>query len=191
MKITIPTSWEHITIKQFCELHALKLLEQDPIDYMIDVVSIVCKLKYADVCTFSLPQLREVYDKLGFMEVLPTGPVMARYIQDDKLYQAHIDISKITADQYISLKGFAENDAVANLHNIMASLYIPYRKKFNQIPIAEVAEEFYNNMPITVAYPLSVFFCDLLENSMPNIQACLEQRAETKMKEALEMIRTA
>lgn len=189
MKITVPTSWEHVTIKQYCELHALKSLEQDPIDYMVDVVAILCELKYEVACALTLPQLRQIFEQLGFIEQLPTGPVQARLEIDKQLYVAKIDVSKISADQYISFKDFTKNDTVANLHNVMSSLYVPYKKKFNEIPIAEVAEVFYNKMPITVAYPLAVFFCDLLGNSTPLIQDCLRKRAEEKMKEALEMVR--
>jgi len=190
MKIEIPQSWEHITIKQFSELYALKSLEQDHIDYMIDVVMITCKLKYHEVSSLSLVQLKDIFGKLSFIESEPIkDKIVDRYESQGIMYVAQRDISKISAGQYIDLKTFIEKEPIKNIHNIMAVLYVPYKKKYNEVPVTEIADSFYDTMPITVAYPFALFFCNLLNNSMPAISLCLEKEVKETMTRTLKAVK--
>lgn len=190
MNITVPTSWRDITIKQFMDLHNAGERKDDLIDYLIDVVCICCGLSYIDACKLSITDLRGLHDKMNFLNtpIDEKAKVTERYELEGKMFCASIDISKITSGQYIDLKTFICDGTMNNLHNIMASLYIPYKKKYNDMPHGEVAEMFLNKMPITVAFPMSVFFLALLNYSMRDIEDFMQIKIETDMKTAIAML---
>lgn len=189
MKVTIPKDFSGITIGQFIELQSIKSIDSDVIDFMIDFVSTISNLTYKEVSSLSVTDLRKIYDSLAwFNEGVKESKIVERYELDGVMYVANIDISKITANQYVSIMTALKNGTDSNLHHIMAALYIPYGKKYDDIPANEVAEKFYKNMPITIAYPLAVFFCNLLSNSMKDINLYLSNQAIAKTREAMKEV---
>ena len=188
MRITIPTSWEGITIKQFISLNSLKLVESDMIDYLLEVVTICCNIKYSEASKLSIDDLRKIYSSLGFIEKLPDEKIIEKYALNGVVYQCQYDISKITAGQYVDIKEATKVDSIGRIHEIMAALYLPVGKKYGDENIGDMAELFYRNMPISIAYPLAVFFCNLLNGSMPDISLYLENQAIMKTREAMKQI---
>lgn len=189
MKVTIPKDFSGITIGQFIELQNIKSIDSDVIDFMVDFVSTISNLTYKEAASLSVADLRKIYDSLGwFNEGVKETNITERYELDGVMYVANIDISKITANQYVSIMTALKNGTDANLHHIMAALYIPYGKKYDDIPANEVAEKFYKNMPITIAYPLAVFFCNLLKDSMKDINLYLSSQAMEKTRQALKEV---
>lgn len=190
MKVLIPQSWEDVSIKQFIALHKLKFEEQEALDYMVNVVSIICDLKYSEVNKISIVDLRGIFSKLNFINELPDSrQITSLYECEGVGYECCHDISKITAGQYIDLKGFIKEDAILNLHNVMAVLYIPKKKKYNEVSVMDIADKFFEKMPVTVAYPLAVFFCNLLKHSMPDINRCLEKKAMDQVRMTLKAMK--
>lgn len=189
MKVIIPKDFSGITIGQFIELQNIKSIDSDVIDFMVDFVSTISNLTYKEAANLSVADLRKIYDSLGwFNEGVKETSITERYELDGVMYCANIDISKITANQYVSIMTALKNGTDANLHHIMAALYIPYGKKYDDIPANEVAEKFYKNMPITIAYPLAVFFCNLLKDSMKDINLYLSSQAMSKTRQALKEV---
>lgn len=188
MKVIVPVSWEHITIKQFTELQNLKLVEQDAIDYLVEVVMVCCNLTYKEAAAIPITELRKVYDRMGFISEMPSTKVVEKYELEGITYLANWDISKISAGQYIDIKEASSTEAIKNIHNIMAALYIPKGEKYGDSDTNAIADKFYNTMPITVAYPLAVFFCNLLGNSMPAIRDCLQAEAMEKTRRAIQEV---
>jgi hypothetical protein len=184
MQITIPTSWADISIEQFTQIYNLKK-EEDIIDYMLDLIGVCCKLSHAEVMRLDLKTINTIYSKLDWINQMPSGKIESRIEIDKVLYISDLAIEKITADQYINIKNAITAGPLGNVHNIMATLYIPYKKKFNEVPINEVADKFYADMPISFAYPVAVFFCNLLNDSMRDIEASLELKVKQSIETAM------
>lgn len=184
MQITIPTGWADISIEQFTQIYNLKK-EDDIIDYMLDLIGVCCKLSHPQVMRLDLKTINTIYSKLDWINEIPSGKIESRIEIDKVLYISDLAIEKITADQYINIKNAITAGPLGNIHNIMATLYIPYKKKFNEVPINEVADKFYTDMPISFAYPVAVFFCSLLNDSMRDIEASLELKVKQSIETAM------
>ena len=185
MNVIVPTSYAELSLKKFTALSSLQLLDNDPVDYMIDLVSILCDVEYSLVSSLSLVDLKKIYERLNWLN----EEVKVKKIQNEIeikgiKYVANYELEKITANQYIYFKDSLKGGLNTNIHSAMAGIYIPKGKKFNEVPVTEVAGIFYEHMNVATAYPIAVFFCQLLETSMPIIQVSLNQKAEAKIMEA-------
>jgi hypothetical protein len=183
MKITLPQSWDQVTIRQFTELIRVKEREMEPLETAIQLIAILSGEDYSEVSKLSLDSIRKAYAALSFIDSMDFPDKIEEYLEFDGVkYTAKLDIRKITAGQYIDLKDFTKDkDAMYNIHNIMAVLYIPNGKQYNDIPQSEVAEVFYEKMPITIAYSVAVFFCNLLSASMRDIKVSLDKEMIAKI----------
>ena len=82
-----------------------------------------------------------------------------------------------------------------NLHTILTIICRPVYKTMFGFKNAEVdgevirqtAENFYNNMPITIAYPIGVFFYNHLPHLTEVIKTSLMETANKKISQAQEI----
>lgn len=190
MKFKIPKGWSDVTIGQFQEINRLD--KSDELDYLINLVSVLCNLEVDLVESLTLSQLQEIGQKMSFISTMPD-----KFINDFKLNGNHYiidcNIAHISAGQYIDLQKYIEKGTEENLHNILTVFCFPSKRVwFKRKPlkygkgysINALADEF-KQVPFSVAYPLAVFFCKLLEKSIPVIKLYLEKelvKLEKKQK---------
>jgi hypothetical protein len=190
MKLTVPTSWNDISIAQFQQLHKLhvsKLAEDDAIDYLVTLISICCNEKYETIAQFSIDQIRTVGAKLSFVNVMPAQKKIQQSIQLEKEYVCQLAIEKVSAGQYIDLKSYVKAGVVENIHNILTVFYIPRMEKYCQTPPSETSKKFLDSVSIADAYPIAVFFWNLVNNSMEIIQDSLLTETTNQIRKALEL----
>jgi hypothetical protein len=191
MKITLPKSWDDISIRQFTELTRVKELNLDPIEQMANLISILSGESFEVISRLTLDSLKKAYSCVSFIDTIEfSGKVIPKITIDGVEYIASLDIRKITAGRYIDLKEFTKDPSETpyNIHNIMAVLYLPKGKKYKGKTHEKRASLFYEKMPITFAYPVAVFFWNLLNNSMPDIRDSFEKDVITKIKKVSQEI---
>ena len=101
-------------------------------------------------------------------------------------FKVQRSIEKMTGGEYIDLTTFTKspdniglkNDAIiSNLHKILALFCKPVARWYQFYkPDINVEEHLQKYMKIETAYPLAVFFCNLLENLMPYLSDYLRSR---------------
>lgn len=186
MKLTVPQSWNEISIEQFQKLNKLNEANlEDQIDYMIQLVSICCKDSYANISKLSITQLRVVAEQLGFTKELPAQKKIESVIKLTRKYECMLSIEKISAGQYIDLKEYIKRGIVDNLHYIMTCFYIPEGENYAQSDVKEIANDFKENLSVGECYPIAVFFWDLVRLSMEDIQDYLVQETMDQIRKAL------
>ena len=192
VSLTIPTNWEEITIGQFSELAKLEELELDGLELKINLISILSGEHIDTIEKLSIKDINHIYSKLSFFlnEDIP-NKIKKEISIDGIKYVSDLDIKKITAGQYIDLKVLLKDkkNIKYNIHDIMSLFYIPKGKKYDEIPRDEVANIFYNKMPITIAHNTAVFFCLLYHKSISNIKDYLMLQTKQKMREAIDLIK--
>ena len=184
----IPTSWHEITIAQYQEI--VKLDKSDELDYLISLVSVVCHMEVDEVEALTLTALREIGAKLAFIQTMPEKFVNDFTINGVK-YIVDCNIAHISAGQYIDLAKYIETNVEDNLHKILSIFCLPTKRKWlRRVPfkygqgydLGQTATLLLQT-PISVAYPLALFFCKLLNKSIPAIEDYLAKELKIVEKQ--------
>ena len=195
---TLPTTWEDITLEKYINLRPVLQTEQKPIERIINTLCVLTGEKKEVIKDISLEQYNELIKKMKFLETeLPKTLKAKRFKVGGKWYEFQLDARKLLFGEYISamelLQDAANNEEVIfnNLHKILTTICRPVERKYlrwqnvemNGEVIRETAENFYKNMPITIAYPIGVFFYQRSPNLMEAIKTSLMAEANKKIEE--------
>jgi len=199
VKLKIPTKLSEIPIGQFIALQKIytsaKPDDVGDIEWAltqnVQAVSILTGAKEEDIWELTGPQLKNIVKRITFL----TDPkwdekVTNRITIAGKVYVANLLINELTGGQYIDLSTFLK-DPVNNLHQIMATLYLPTKRNWYGKRVAipydgktheERAKLFLDHMPVSVAYPCAVFFYTVANNSQRALSDYFQTAAELKLK---------
>lgn len=92
-------------------------------------------------------------------------------------------IANLEAGQFIDLQHFAGNKPELNMHKVIACVVRPLKHrwvkpdKYNGLNHAEISEHLLKYMTIEQAAPIALFFCQVLNNSLPGIQSYSQEIA--------------
>jgi hypothetical protein len=199
MKLSIPTKLEEVTIGTFIKIAKLEppTDAEQQLDHSIKILSLLTGEPEDIFLELTPKQLAELVAKISFLNNLPEAKAVNRITLNGKTYQANLLISELTAGQYIDLSEFVKSP-IANLHKIMATLYLPCHKtwygklvveKYNGKSHKERADEFYRYMPVSVAYPASVFFYQVSKGLTTNIETYFISKGIAELEKAANLLR--
>lgn len=198
MEIKIPTSWDDITLGQYIELRPILQTEQEDVTRMINILCVLTGKKREEIKEVTIPDFHKLVKKMSFLnEPLPKELKKKRFLVGGKWYEFKIDAKKMLFGEYISvmeiLQQAGDNEDVLfnNLHKILTVICRPvYKTMFgfktmdiDGEKIRETADNFYKNMPITIAYPIGVFFYLRYPNLTRVIKTSLMEEAKKQIKE--------
>ena len=198
MELTIPTSWEDISIGKYMELRPAISNQDNEVTRVINILCVLSSSKREEVKDISLKNLNYLIDKMSFLnDPLPQELDKKRFIIGGKWYEFKLQANKLLFGEYISIMEIlqkAENNEEVlfnNLHHILTVLCRPVYKtmfgfrdvKVDTDLIRETAKNFYDNMPITIAYPIAVFFYQRFPNLTETIKTSLMEEANKRIKE--------
>ena len=198
MEIKIPTSWDDITLGQYIELRPILHTEQEDVTRMINILCVLTGKKREEIKELTIPDFHKLVKKMSFLnEPLSKELKKKRFIIGGKWYEFKIEAKKMLFGEYISvmeiLQQAGDNEDVLfnNLHKILTVICRPvYKTMFgfktmdvDGEKIRETADNFYKNMPITIAYPIGVFFYQRSPNLMEAIKTSLMAEANKKIEE--------
>jgi len=194
MKVTIPTSWDDITIEMYIKLKPVLETEQEPITRVINLLCILTGKKREEVQDITLPDYKMLLDKMSFLNTeLPKDLRKKRIKLNGQWYEWKLDAKNMLFGEYISvmeiMQKASDNEAVLfnNLHKILTVIFRPVEKKLGVIwksskvdgeKIRETSENILKHMSIADAYPIAVFFCSRYPDLMKAIKTSLKEKAE-------------
>ena len=199
MEITIPTSWQDITIGQYIKLRPVLKAELNPIERVINILAVLTNQKKEVIKNIPLSQYKVIKEKMNFLETeIPKQLEKRRFKIGDTFYEFKVDAKKLLFGEYINnmeiLQKAANNQEVIyeNLHHVLTTICRPVEKKWlrwREIDVdgevlRKTADNFFNNMPITIAYPIGVFFYNHFQTLTQDIRISLMEKATEMMKEA-------
>lgn len=174
MKLKLPKNWNEVTVGQFIQLLPSSTKGMSETQQTAHVLSVLSLESKEDIYKMSLEDIKKYNKKLEFLsQPLPQGKHKEQFKLLGKWYKVEPNANKLSGGQYIRsmqvLKDLANDpDTIdKNLHLILANIIIPMeRKGFKLVQLTEydnkeLAQVFFDALPISIAYPIIVFFCSL------------------------------
>ena len=201
MEITIPTSWQDITIGQYIKLRPVLKAELNPIERVINILAVLTNQKKEVIKNIPLSQYKVIKEKMNFLETeIPKQLDKRRFKIGDTFYEFKVDAKKLLFGEYINnmeiLQKASKNEEIVfeNLHHILTTICRPVEKKWLRWRYIDIdgeilrktADNFFNNMPITIAYPIGVFFYNHFQSLTQDIRISLIQKAVEMTRQATE-----
>ena len=205
MEITIPTQWSDIMIKDYINLRPVLSEEQgNEATRIINVLCLLSGQKRQEIEQLSIPQYSDLVKKMSFLTEPIPDKVKSNIVKVGKEhYLFSLDPKNILFGEYISVMDILEkakdNPEVVynNMHNLLTVICKPIHKTwwgYKMKPITsqvvqDTAQNFYENMPITDAQPIAVFFYRNLPILTKTIKTFMVQMAERETKKAEKELR--
>ena len=131
MKITIPTSLNEITVRQFMQYMAVQKLEVDDNIKAISTIAIFCNIELEQAVNISTNDIFEISHKIKEVLEQPT-PLIT--VHDNLGFIPSLD--EMSIGEYIDLESYAGNPE--NYNRLMAVMYRPIKqKKFGMYTVDE------------------------------------------------------
>lgn len=190
----MPTSWKEISLKTFVILQEIANdPDTDKTDKDIDAICLLAGITYQECMELTLKEKQQALKSLSFLQDLnKINPKAHRYIKIGRIwFKIALDVSEISGGQYLDLMTFLKDPdkAFENIHNVLAVLATPLKfgiikTKYDGAKHADRGKLFYENLSISQAYPIMVFFCTLSDHLTINILDSLKKQT-LKMKQSL------
>jgi len=167
----LATSWKQITLKTFSELdaiirnNALQTSEKD-----IEILSLLSGKSIEEIHALPFKTKNKYLTQISFLNKLEIikEKVPAYFMIKRRIFRLTLNATELNGGQYIDLMNFLKDpDATTrNIHNVLAIIALPMKfglikTKYSGKKHAPRAKFFYENMPVSIAYPILVFFCNL------------------------------
>ena len=191
MEIVLPTAWESITVDQFQRIDAVHKVK-DAADIMLEaeIISVLANVPVEEVMKISLTDLKVINQSLAFMETLPSTELQEKIKHRGEVYWFNNDLTKLLISQYIDVSVYtkSQGDIVANLHILLSIFLRPKGDEYSYDTMIARAEVF-KHLPVSVAYPMVVFFCNVFNNFVSATKDYLEIEAQNQIEELKLMLK--
>lgn len=201
MRVKIPTSLDEVTIGTFIKISQLtKPADMDDIEWGVTRICKILALLTGEqekvFWNVSAEQIKDLTKKIAFIDnVEPIKPPDIIKI-GGRRFKANTLVNELSAAQFIDLNEFIKQP-VANLHKVMATLYLPTKKRWFKEEVEpydgtkhpDRATLFYREMPVSVALGVSLFFYQVCNGFNSDIQTSLLKQAETQIAELIGILR--
>ena len=188
--MALPKSWNELTVGDFIKIVPI-INNQDYENNLERLIDIACALTGKPVADMSMNEIAA----LSFLS--DPGKIETRlprfFYLKGKFYKPITDFRNITGGQYIDLSSYCKNQdkIMENIHYLSAIVcdevsWYGGKKKYDGEKLNEKAELF-KQLPITVLYPITLFFCTNLLALTDAIQTYLEQEIQKKAQKVLRL----
>ncbi len=187
-------TWNNITVEQYSKLYpTLKtegMKDLELIDNAILQMSILKRITIEEAQYTTTKEVQEIQDFLK--SPLPTK--IHRFWKCNGIrYEFNIHADRLRGGGYIGIMNGIKDDPIKSLHLNLFNMCKPVKfglkgwtpYKFQQYEIQDRIEEF-KQMPISVAYPIAVFFLNLskhLTESTPDYLTSQMKKMKNKLDE--------
>ena len=171
--ITIPTSWDEITLNQFVKLQSLYANENKP--SFNEIISVLTNIELNELNEYPYFIIEKLMDKLDYLSQEITDKVSNKIEINGETYQINY-LEHLKFGEYVDVNTVIDGDK----NNFKAILAILCRKEgeiYNDDFIAlelNKRMDMFDMQPITKVYPLINFFLTLSMTSENNMKQYLE-----------------
>lgn len=177
----IPKNWNEVTIKQFKKLDAIQ--RGDSEEKNIELLGALCNMNEKELYDLDMSQLTELNTKTSWAIHLPPTKLIEKFTLNGRQFRVEHRANKISVGQYIDLKNYLKNaNSNQNMDKILTCFIFEDGKDYDTNNIEELSELFNDYLTIDIAYPLVVFFCNLLVPLTETIQHYMEKKVQQQMK---------
>ena len=185
-------TWNDVTIEHFAQIQ--KILEDEPKTQLdvhntkVLIAEVLTRKTVEQIDNMLISELEEIHDFI--CSDLP-NKLYKRYKVNGITYQFTPDATELSSGSYISIMEEIKGNPYDSLHKVMFNISRPVKrtikgwKKYNLKPSQIHKEiEAFKKMPISIANPIAVFFCNLSKD-LTNV---LEDYSLNQMKKMTEQM---
>ncbi len=201
MKVTVPTGWEGVTLREYQAYHALMTEGQEKLkdstnpdltDFELKcaIISLFSGADMDEILTLQRFRVEDIMNYLRFLSAPIVGKVSNRVKVNGKGYYFEKRSKKISGGQWITLQHFLQDpDRIDfNLHNLLACFayrtkWKYWTQKYDGKNHERTAEDM-KDLPMTFVKPLTDFFLSDWENSVKSTLHFLEMLAKRLKRQA-------
>ncbi len=187
-------TWKDVTVAQFREIDNIINSDLSEEEKNYELVSVVLKIDEMKLDTLSLSDIKTKMSQLDFLNKLPESKLPRFVFHQKRLYKVCLDLSSLSVGRYAELKEYTKVKEEINgkLNWILTTILQPCtwygaEKKRDVKLISNLAERF-DELPMTVAYPIAVFFCQLLLNLNESTEIYLVHEAERETEKLIKTL---
>ena len=125
MKITIPTSWSSVTVKQFIELGKVPELKFDEMDTQFRILSILTGQEDDYFINIPIPDLKKIIASTSFLNTKPKNKLPLVLNLNGSRFRVRYEANKLIAGEYIDLQNYIKQGVNNNLAKIIAIYFEP------------------------------------------------------------------
>lgn len=173
------TTFEQLTVGQYQELYKISKLNIDDIDKETQFVGVITGKSDREVGEMTLPDYVKAKNTIIdiFERAKLTYDPQKTVKINGKRFGICYEPSKLSGGQYITIQHWMQGDVVENMHLIMASIVYPVKRFWYGLrSLPPVTEDHSKNaegikdLPFLAVWSACVFFCNLLNHSINNLQ---------------------
>lgn len=168
MKLEYPKGWKEVSLETYIELVSLNSDGISAIDLFIEQLAILSNTDPEELNQLPLPEVNDILTSLNWLNELPQETKENIIKIRGKEYGFIQSLNKLTLGEWIDLEELIEENALTNIHKILAILYRPIVSKedenkyiietYNSETLEDRAELFKKEMMLGDVYGVFVFF---------------------------------
>ena len=181
-----PKNWNDVSLKQLIEIEAIrndKSIDKEiypDITRSLLILSLFTGIPYSEYEQIPLNKLQEEISKIKFLSELPKTEVVRKFYHKGYYWKVNFDLKELTAQQFINHYELTKDSEkiFENANKLMAIYCVPQRFFIKSKMTDERKQELMKDCPVSVIYPLVVFFCNLFPILFEGIKDYLNQADE-------------
>lgn len=187
----IPKSWNDVTLKHLIELENIrndKSIDAEPyaeITRNLLILSLFTGISFEKYETMPMSELKSDIEKIAFLNVLPDSEIKKKFKCGGYTWKVLFDVNEMSAQELVDHYELTKDGSkvIENANKLMALYCKPYKFGFKKNIDYKLKAEILQDAPISVLYPLVVFFCNLYPLLLEGIEDFLKvANQELKMK---------
>jgi len=162
-EISIPVSWNDVTLREFISLSALDFDSfESPIEYYIHVLRVFGNEDLESIFEYiKTSDLESIVSQMSFMNIEPER--LDNKFVDIRGVRYHLtdNLNELTIGEYVSIESLIDQDKLNTIEAIPTILSVilrPENEVFDSSKCAERIEYFKDNLSIDEVIGMSVFF---------------------------------
>ena len=179
MKVTVPDSWNEVTISQFKEISEL---DKKSKDYALNIISILLDKDPEEIRKYDSVSANKIMRHLEWSMITPSQEFYKQEIEiDGIMYRMIENINRFSGGEWWDMENYLL-DFENNMHFIFAMIYRPEGDKYSTVTLRQRAELFLEKGMIGEMYGSLVFFSNVAKRSMMTTQDYLiSQMSQRKL----------
>lgn len=199
---SIKNSWDEVTVSEFYQIKDItENVNLNDLEKELKIICVLGDAKEDFINQLSLSEAKEFISSLSFMQTPMNGKVEDFYYVGDRQYKLTKEMKNLTAGQFIDLSHYTKdkNSMEDNIPTIISILLIPIKKTtktgkikletYLETPLDITVNNIIDNMKITEANGISVFFYLLFNCFLECIQFYLELNQTNQLRSGLKMLK--
>lgn len=191
MKINLPKSYEHITLRQHQEILDVKDIAKDNYyEFWKGVVSVLSGIESDKIGACDVSEIEGWIKQLDFLDKPVDYPLVEKFSIGTTWYQVNPDVTKLNTDGLIHIINVYRSQS-NTIDSDSVALFVTYEgKPFSPEDYLKIKDELYNGCPLSILMPWSRFFFLLLESYVPDMLEYLKQKNLKKLSKTLSQLQT-